>query len=745
MIYYLAIYYDLFLEITVLFGDSSLSDRKQKGAPYNQSVPNYTSRRLDHLPHKRLHRSYSAPDSVPTLKVVGEVVEAFVKRGINWKSLIHPALCPITNDFLPSHSSLKSDDYRLSTNIYTGTLASTVTQTCEQQVLETINELIAQRLVCGFQLITTIHGNAFSVNELLNKNTDKMRFGMFETDLWLSLGEVYHELNVVLDSSYNEVKYTANVYKPANQKTHPPISYVYNLWPLGRSRFELAGLSFEQSDLSTERWSHFDASIWMKEYHQMMQQEDTFWSIQFILLPVSLPDEYILSENGDKMREWKRTKFENFTTFLDQINAAKQKISNRNSFSDPINRRGTKQKSQDSDNEATKEKLLKCIEQRNWLELVETIQNPANNFLGYFQISSNPNTRTNYFILCKLTDYLEQQLHGSFTRETIWDVILNLAEKGYISRFDNPTFQLKTNGYYICSFQNPSERGHMKLVHTTSAEQVCAIEVLWDQNEYLTHNYLKSKLKISYLLPIRRDFNEGQRICPLLDSLMPSSPRDTKLASVVHLSHDKAYSPLAGFRIELQFRIAPISLLNRAVSEFEHFAQKSGYVLKMYPSCRTLSDMFSHPFRRPYYIPLMLPDSMQPPAPRVIEIMTLIAFKFGFIRESHLRHIPSPPYTPTELHKNRYTHFTGQYFVSMVPETADSIFSFDRKNSFSDKAGYYSKIGFLWWNNFLLNRKTRSRVACKESNKDLSAMIRFCSGEDGELKLFLQKIDNFSL
>lgn len=723
---------------------------KQRGVPYNQSVPNYTSRRPDPLTHKVLHRSLSAPESFPTLKVVGEVVEAFVKRGINWKSLIHPALCPITNDFLPSHASLRSDDYRLSTNIFAGTLVSTVTQTCEQQVLNTINELIAHRLVCGFQLITTIHGNAFSLNELLNTNTSKMQFGFFETDLWLSLGEVYHELNVVLNARDNEVKYTANVYKPANQKTHPPISYVYNLWPLGRSRFELAALSFKQSDLSTERWSHFDASIWMQEYHQMMQQEDTFWNIQFILLPSSIPDEYLVSENGDKMREWKRNKFENFTTFLDQINAAKQKLSHRDSFSDPINRREIKQRSQDSDNEATKEKLFKCIEQRNWSELVETIQNPKNNFLGYFQISSNPNTQTNYFILCKLTDYLEQQLHGLLTREGVWDVVLDLVEKGYISRFDDPTFQLKTNGYYICSFQNaslPSERGHMKLVHTTSAEQVCAIEVLWDQNEYLTtRSYLRSNLQISYLAPIHLDFNEGQRICPLLDSLIPTSLQDAKRASAVHLSHDKVYSPLAGFRIELQFRLAPISLLNQVVSEFEHFAQKSGYVLKMYPSCRTLSDMFSHPFRRPYYIPLTLPDSIQPPASRVIEVMALIAFKFGFIRESHLCQIPSPPYTPTELHKNRFTHYTGQYFVSLVPERVEFIFAKDRKCAcFPDKAGYYSKIGFLWWNNFLLNRKTRSRVACKESNKDLSAMIRFCSGEDGELKLFLQKIDNVSL
>ena len=167
-----------------------------------------------------------------------------MKRGINWKSLVHPALCPITNDYFPGDSVLKSDQYYLSTNIIIETLVSVGTQSCEQQVLSAIRELISQRLVCGFQLITTNHGNVFSINELLNINNSSMPFSSSGTKLWLSLGEVYHELTVLLNSSYNQLEYTANVYNPTNLKRHTPITYLYNLWPIGMCVIHNVAINF---------------------------------------------------------------------------------------------------------------------------------------------------------------------------------------------------------------------------------------------------------------------------------------------------------------------------------------------------------------------------------------------------------------------------------------------------------------------------------------------------------------------
>ena len=483
----------------------------------------------------------------------------------------------------------------------------------------------------------------------------------------------------------------------------------------------------------------------------MMQQQDTFWSVQFILLPESLPTDPLFPLNANKAAEWRKGKFRNFTTFLDQINAAKQKMSQRGS--DPVNRRGSKIRSEDSDSEATKEKLFRCIRQQNWYQLVQTVQDTSSNFTGYFHFSGpGPCARTDYFILSKLTDYLTDQLTGLLTGEEVWRVVLTLGEKSFISRFDDQTFSIQSNGYYICSFQAgefPSERVHSRLPHAPSAEQICAIEVLWDQKEFcMTRN--SAHLAAPNLPPIHPDFNEGQRICPLLDSLLPppscSDGNTGACTSVVHLSHDKAYSPFAGFRIELQFRVASTSLLNQAVSEFKHFAHKSGYVLKLYPSCHTLSDLFSHPFRRPYHIPLLLPDAAQLDTSRVVQIMNLIAFKFGFIKESHLSFVPSPPYTPSQLGKDRFTHFTGQYFVSLVPQGLDHVEGELVNNPPPpDKGGCYSRPGFLWWNNFLLNRKSRSRVACKEHNTDLSSMIAFCAGKNGLLEEFLLEYGNVDI
>ena len=479
----------------------------------------------------------------------------------------------------------------------------------------------------------------------------------------------------------------------------------------------------------------------------MMQQVDTFWSVQFILLPESLPTDLLLYP--EKARKWREAKFRNFTTFLDQINAAKQRMSQRGS--DPVSRRGSKLKSEDPDSEATKQKLFKCIQLENWHELVQTIQNTASNFTGYFHISG-PCARTNYFILSKLTDYLTDQLTELMTRDEVWTAVLTLGRKGFISRFDDPTFSIQSNGYYICSFQEgeaPPERGHSRLPHGASAEQICAIEVLWDQKDFLVTRSQAVHLSPPNLPPIHPDFNEGQRICPLLDALLPpQSCRDgsaSACTSAVHLSHDKAYSPFAGFRIELQFRVAATSLLNQAVSEFEHFAHKSGYVLKLYPSCHTLSDLFSHPFRRPYYIPLLLPSQTQLDSSRMVEIMTLIAFKFGFIKESHLSFVPSPPYTPAQLRRDRFTHFTGQYFVSLVPQRLDNVEELVSCSCSPDQEGYYNRPGFLWWNNFLLNRKSRSRVACKEHNRDLSSMIAFCAGDHRELEQFILDSIDISL
>ena len=478
-----------------------------------------------------------------------------------------------------------------------------------------------------------------------------------------------------------------------------------------------------------------------------MQQQDTFWRVQFILLPESLPPDLLSPRNGDRAAEWRKAKFLNFTTFLDQINAAKQKMSQRGAFSDPINRRSSKLKSEDPDSAATKDKLYRCIRQGNWYELVETIQDAANSFTGYFHISASfPCAPTNYFILSKLTDYLTDKLAGLLTGEEVWTAVLTLGKKGFISRFDDPTFSIQSNGYYICSFQGGPAEGHSRLPHGASAEQICAIEVLWDQTYFLTPRS-NAPLDPPSLPPIHPDFNEGQRICPLLDALLPplssGEGSASSCTSVVHLSHDKAYSPFAGFRIELQFRVASTSLLNQAVSEFKHFAHKSGYVLTLYPSCHTLSDLFLHPFRRPYHIPLLLPSNALLDIPRVVQIMTLIAFKFGFIKESHLSFVPSSPYTPAQLGKDRFTHFTGQYFVTLVPQGLDRETGELANGACSpDKEGYYSRPGFLWWNNFLLNRKSRSRVACKEHNADLSSMIAFCAGLNGELERFILESRN---
>ena len=158
-----------------------------------------------------------------------------MKRGINWKSLIHPALFPITNDFFPGEHMLISEEYRLSPYNLTDTLAPTDKQTCDQQVLNALKELISQRLVCGFQLITNIHGNVFSINELLNlKESVTSRI-----ELWLSLGEVYHQLVVIFNASYNQLEYTANIYTPASVSRHKSIDYAYNLWPLGMIHFKI--------------------------------------------------------------------------------------------------------------------------------------------------------------------------------------------------------------------------------------------------------------------------------------------------------------------------------------------------------------------------------------------------------------------------------------------------------------------------------------------------------------------------
>ena len=505
---------------------------------------------------------------------------------------------------------------------------------------------------------------------------------------------------------------------------------------------------FKESDLSIERWSHFDLCIWRREYHQVMQQGDSFWSVQFILLPSSLPTELIFSGgNSAKVKEWKEAKFLNFTTFLDHINAAKQKMSQRGSFSDPVNRKSNILRSQSSGSDPIRGKLLRSIQQEIWSELVQTIQNPSSGFHGFFHLSSPcPNTRTNFFILSKLTDFLTAQLGDVMTPSKVWNVVQTLSKRGLLSRFGSPAHSIQTNGYYICSFQEADvfTEGKSKIYRAPSAEQICAIEVLWDETDFLSSAQPPSTPTFSYLPPIHPDFNEGQRICPLLDQLAPFVS-DSETNSV-HLSHDKAYSPLAGFRIEIQFRVASTSLLDQAVLEFKHYAQKSGYNFLLYPSCRTFSYLSSHPFRRPHYIPLAFPSSHLHDTRRVVEIMTLILLRFGFIKESFLSKVPPPRVTPSQLQRDRFTHYTGQYFVSLVPQEVDLKELEGGDTPYSPgKVGYYTKLGFHWWNNFLLNRGTRSRVASREENKDLASMIEFCSGVSGELDEFLVRIENIYL
>jgi hypothetical protein len=262
--------------------------------------------------------------------------------GPNWKSLVTPAILPLTTDYFPSPKELR-DSYAES--FYTLTLPSTSPFDSVPKYNnhdELLIEMICQRLACDFQLVT---GNesandsdagsrvrqAVSVNGAAGFGGGG-RYSTRQLDqapdshtvvYHLSTGHRIHQLIYDPERQTIEVKqYFQRSAAPrelatTTAPTSPPqvesVPYRYSIWVDTTQSFHPLQQEFHRFPTYDENWNSTDHLLC--GYHDHMSDRSKCRRIRFAILPPELPSD----ERGGEVKAIAATFAAKFARFLDYL------------------------------------------------------------------------------------------------------------------------------------------------------------------------------------------------------------------------------------------------------------------------------------------------------------------------------------------------------------------------------------------------------------------------------------------
>lgn len=260
--------------------------------------------------------------------------------GPNWKSLVTPAILPLTTDYFPSPKELR-DSYAES--FYTLTLPSTSPVDSVPKYNnhdELLIEMICQRLACDFQLVT---GNesasdsdgssrarqAVSVNGTAGFGGGG-RYSTRQLDqapdshtvvYHLSTGHRIHQLIYDPERQTIEVKQyfqrSAAPRELAMTPTSPPqvesVPYRYSIWVDTTQSFHPLQQAFHRFPTYDENWNSTDHLLC--GYHDHMSDRSKCRRIRFAVLPPELPSD----ARGGEAKAVTATYAAKFARFLDYL------------------------------------------------------------------------------------------------------------------------------------------------------------------------------------------------------------------------------------------------------------------------------------------------------------------------------------------------------------------------------------------------------------------------------------------
>ncbi|XP_057295818.1 GATOR complex protein DEPDC5-like isoform X1 [Hydractinia symbiolongicarpus] len=249
-----------------------------------------------------------------------------VTQGVDWKSLCMPACLPLTLNYFPDETSLRSVYFE-----YHYTMVIEDLPDIELEIQKEVGrfdrsflppdkkflEMLSQRIAQGFQVVT--NPDIVRILKLENSALQSMKFDP-KKDYVLSMGLTIHHLKLV-DTEVHVTRYS--LHEPVTAK---PFLYRYNVWPHNCLQYSVAATEFQYEAAVKYNWNNLDRYICEteKDFSQL-NEHMKYWRTRFLLLPVrSTP---FAPREVDGMLQ-----IEGFLRFLEGMNKIKRGTQNRQLF-----------------------------------------------------------------------------------------------------------------------------------------------------------------------------------------------------------------------------------------------------------------------------------------------------------------------------------------------------------------------------------------------------------------------------
>ncbi|CCI44125.1 unnamed protein product [Albugo candida] len=226
-----------------------------------------------------------------------------VRTTFQWKSLVFPALLPLTTDYFPSPKELKA---HYTESFYSITLPERDEQSGEtyQDYRELVMEMIAQRFSQDFQLVTKEGISPFQ-NIVDGAAANEKQDSVFR----LSMGHRIHEI------TYNQEAQTIDVKRYQQRAVALSdvdiMEYRYSLWSPVCEKFLAATQEFRKYSRSEYSWNYLDQLIC--GYYDEMSEVIKYKRITYCILPPPFGAEY--TERFSKFHDYLKSRAGNSSTF----------------------------------------------------------------------------------------------------------------------------------------------------------------------------------------------------------------------------------------------------------------------------------------------------------------------------------------------------------------------------------------------------------------------------------------------
>ena len=536
---------------------------------------------------------------------------------VKWNSLCTPACLPLTTDYFPTLQELQ-DSYQE----YTYTISLNYEDSSASSSENLFMELIAQRLIQGFQLVVD---NAHVLEHV-----------------YLSMGQQIHKLVYDRNAQNVDVKrYVKRV-----QYATDEITYKCEISTKDSYEFSIRYVAFLYPSIGSYNWNYLDHVV--SGYQEELTESLRFWRTRFILIPMeTVTSNNFLNPSNESLSE-EEIRLAGFLKFIEVFNRGGKLVpvvlTTLNTSTYVMNELNVWQSPADVPVESVKSDLVEKLSKDSKLAAITNALQQGITIkdrrwhLKYYE---------NAFVGSECVDWLVRSFSDIKTREEAVDFGRTLLSKGIFEHVNSKHNFLDGHYFYRVSTKDPSSQAQI------------SSPLRWfkkSQQQQITNQSSNAK-KVELSRKILID----------LDPQKKSYRIET---AVLHF--DAVHNPNNCFHFHLHWLMCTSRLLDDMLQSWSRFAEKCGLKLVEAPV-----ESQDNPFQAPIEIyPCVLPPKVNadwiPGSFKVPELLFEIALlkKFGFVLDVEaddrfpMDHI-AYSFKRTAYKYSQYVHRSGTAFVQI--------------------------------------------------------------------------------